>query len=318
MQIYDLRVVEAAGGFCRTGRPHFSWKLRSGKKDTKQVSFELCVFRGGEKVSSAGGEGECAYVLAEGEALLPRTRYEVRVTAEDNHGERAEEALVFETDKLSEPFAAKMIAPKQAPAPVYALKAKFTAKKPVKSARLYATALGLYECYFGGVKAGDSYFAPFWTSYPHTLEYQTYDVTSLIKEGENDFSMLIGKGWYAGALGFMKQRGIYGDKTAGMAEVRLLYKDGTEDVFATDETSARASTSSATLCAGGTSNTIPKIPCSLPKWASAKSRAFRARAWAFPSSTLPSTMRKTTASGATASAMSAPPARSTSKHLSAS
>ena len=73
MQLYDLRVVEAAGGFCRTGRPHFSWKLRSDKKDTKQVSFELCVFRGGEKVSSARGEGECAYVLAEGEALLTAT-----------------------------------------------------------------------------------------------------------------------------------------------------------------------------------------------------------------------------------------------------
>ena len=242
MQLYDLRVVEAAGGFCRTERPLFSWKLRSDKKDTKQVSFELCVLKNGKKVSSARGEGECAYVLAEGEALLPRTRYEVRVAAEDNHGERAEEALVFETDKLSEPFAAKMIAPKQAPAPVYALKGKFTAKKSVKSARLYATALGLYECYFGGKKAGDCYFAPFWTSYSHTLEYQTYDVTSLIKEGENDFSMLVGKGWYAGALGFMKQRGIYGDKTAGMAEVRLLYEDGTEDVFATDESFTAVST----------------------------------------------------------------------------
>ena len=176
-----------------------------------------------------------------GSALAPH-RYEVRVTAEGNHGERAEETLVFETDKLFEPFAAKMIAPKEVPAPVYALKGKFTAKKPVKAARLYATALGLYECYFGGVKAGDSYFAPFWTSYSHTLEYQTYDVTSLVKEGENDFSMLIGKGWYAGALGFMKQRGIYGDRTAGMAEVRLLYEDGTEDVFATDESFTAVST----------------------------------------------------------------------------
>lgn len=142
MQIYDLRVVEAAGGFCRTGRPHFSWKLRSDKKDTKQVSFELCVLKNGKKVSSAKGEGECTYVLAEGEALLPRTRYEVRVTAEDNHGEHAEQTLVFETDKLFEPFAAKMIAPKQVPAPVYALRGKFTAIKPVKAARLYATRSG--------------------------------------------------------------------------------------------------------------------------------------------------------------------------------
>ena len=101
MQLFDLRVVEAAGGFCRTERPHFSWKLRSEKKDTKQAAFELCVLQDGKKVSSAKGEGECAYILAEGEALLPRTRYEVRVTAEDNHGERAEASLVFETDKLS-------------------------------------------------------------------------------------------------------------------------------------------------------------------------------------------------------------------------
>ena len=135
-----------------------------------------------------------------------------------------------------------MIAPTEAPAPVYALKGKFTAQKPVRSARLYATALGLYECYFGGKKAGNTYFAPFWTSYSHTLEYQTYDVTSLVQKGENDFEMLIGKGWYAGALGFMKQRGIYGDRTAGMAEIRLYYEDGTEDVFGTDESFTAVST----------------------------------------------------------------------------
>ena len=242
MKIFDLRVMEAAGGFCRSERPHFSWKLRSEKKDTKQVAFELCVFRGGEKVSTAKGEGECAYVLAEGKPLAPRTRYEVRVVTVDNHGERAEASLFFETDKLSEPFAAMMIAPKKAPAPVFALKGKFAAKKPVRAARLYATALGLYECYFGGVKAGDSYFAPFWTSYSHTLEYQTYDVTSLVKEGENDFAMLIGKGWYAGALGFMAQTGFYGDRIAGMAEVRLVYEDGSEEVFCTDESFTAVST----------------------------------------------------------------------------
>ena len=214
MNLSDFRVVEAAGGFCRVEKPHFSWKLRSDERDTKQIKFELIILKDGKTIARAAGEGESVYVLPEGEALAPRTQYEARLTVEDNHGCRAGETLVFETDKLSEPFAAKMIAPTEAPAPVYALKGKFTAKKPVRSARLYATALGLYECYFGGKKAGDSYFAPFWTSYSHTLEYQTYDVTSLIQEGENDFEMLIGKGWYAGALGFMKQQGLYGGRTA--------------------------------------------------------------------------------------------------------
>ena len=242
MNLSDFRVVEAASGFCRVEKPHFSWKLRSDERDTKQIKFELVILKDGKTIARAAGEGESVYVLPEGEALAPRTQYEARLTVEDNHGCRAGETLIFETDKLSEPFAAKMIAPTEAPAPVYALKGKFTAQKPVRSARLYATALGLYECYFGGKKAGDSYFAPFWTSYSHTLEYQTYDVTSLIQEGENDFEMLIGKGWYAGALGFMKQRGIYGGRTSGMAEIRLYYEDGTGDVFGTDESFTTVST----------------------------------------------------------------------------
>ena len=236
MKIYDFRAVEAAGGFCRAARPHFSWKLKSDERDTVQTKYTLTVLCEGVPVQKASGEGESVYILPEGEELASRTGCEARLTVSDNHGNTDECVLSFETDKLSEPFTAKMIAPKEQIAPVYALKGKFTAKKPVKRARLYATALGLYECYVGENKAGDSYFAPFWTSYHHALEYQTYDVTSLVKAGENDFTMLIGKGWYAGKLGFMSQSGLYGDRTAGMAELHLTYEDGSEDVFATDET----------------------------------------------------------------------------------
>ena len=236
MKIYDFRAVEAAGGFCRAARPHFSWKLKSDERDTVQTKYALTVLCEGVPVQKASGEGESVYILPEGEELASRTGYEAHLTVSDNHGNTDECVLSFETDKLSEPFTAKMIAPKEQIAPVYALKGKFTAKKPVKRARLYATALGLYECYVGENKAGDSYFAPFWTSYHHALEYQTYDVTSLVKEGENDFAMLIGKGWYAGKLGFMSQSCLYGDRTAGMAELHLTYVDGSEDVFVTDET----------------------------------------------------------------------------------
>ena len=158
MKIYDFRAVEAAGGFCRSEKPRFSWKVQSENKDTVQTKFTLIVLKDGVPVQQAAGESESQYVLPEGEPLAPRTSYEARLTAYDNHGETASSVLFFETDKLSEPFTAKMIAPKEQLAPVYALKGKFTAKKPVKSARLYATALLLLSNKLSKMAAKTSLF----------------------------------------------------------------------------------------------------------------------------------------------------------------
>jgi alpha-L-rhamnosidase len=36
-----------------------------------------------------------------------------------------------------------------------------------------------------GKKVGNDYFTPGWTSYHKRLQYQTYDVTSLLKAGTN-------------------------------------------------------------------------------------------------------------------------------------
>ena len=130
MNLSDFRVVEAASGFCRVEKPHFSWKLRSDERDTKQIKFELVILKDEKTIARAAGEGECVYILPEGEALAPRTQYEARLTVEDNHGCRAEETLVFETDKLSEPFAAKMIAPKKPLHPSMRSRGNFLRKSP--------------------------------------------------------------------------------------------------------------------------------------------------------------------------------------------
>lgn len=50
----------------------------------------------------------------------------------------------------------------------------------IASARIYATAMGIYELTVNGKKAGDRYFAPDITSYATNLQYQTYDVGDLL------------------------------------------------------------------------------------------------------------------------------------------
>ena len=74
-------------------------------------------------------------------------------------------------------FKEKRISPK----PMHFFK-QIQLTKPVVRARLYATALGIYEFYIDGKKVGDRYFAPGFTSYESTLLYQTYDVTDMVQD----------------------------------------------------------------------------------------------------------------------------------------
>lgn len=75
--------------------------------------------------------------------------------------------------------------------------------------------------------------APGWTSYHQRLQYQTYDITSLLQK-ENEIALTVGNGWYKGYLGFVNEPDHYGSQTAILAMIRLEYKDGSVDYFGTD------------------------------------------------------------------------------------
>ncbi len=82
------------------------------------------------------------------------------------------------------------------------LRKSFTlADKPVASARLYTTALGLYEMHINGQRVGDHVLAPDWTDYRKRVRYNVYDVASLLKQGDNAVAALLGDGWYCGHIG---------------------------------------------------------------------------------------------------------------------
>ena len=90
-------------------------------------------------------------------------------------------------------------------------------EKPVKSARLYATALGAYEMFLNGKRVGDQVLAPGWTDYRERVVYQTYDVTALVAEGKNAIGALLAPGWYETPLEWFQQPNNYGDHAAGAA-----------------------------------------------------------------------------------------------------
>jgi alpha-L-rhamnosidase len=119
------------------------------------------------------------------------------------------------------------------PAPYF--RKTFQAARPLAGARLHITALGLYEAEINGQRVGDHVFAPGWTDYHTRVAVQTYDVTSLLRSGENVLGAILGDGWYCGHVAW-KGRRVYGDKPALLAALEISYQDGSSEVIVSDTT----------------------------------------------------------------------------------
>jgi len=121
------------------------------------------------------------------------------------------------------------------PDSVKALRHAFNVDRPVKSARLYATALGAYEFYLNGQRVGHDLLTPGWTDYRERVVYQTYDVTALLATGRNALGALLAPGWYETPLEWFQQPNNYGlTPPALRAQLRIEHTDGSVEWVATE------------------------------------------------------------------------------------
>jgi alpha-L-rhamnosidase len=119
--------------------------------------------------------------------------------------------------------------------PVKMLRKGFDVKAPVRSARLYATALGAYKFWINGNVVGDQMLAPGWTDYRSRVTYQAYDVTSSVKSGANAVGAYLAPGWYSTPLQWLQEPFNYGSTPPALkAQLRIEHTDGTVEWVATD------------------------------------------------------------------------------------
>ncbi len=107
-----------------------------------------------------------------------------------------------------------------------ALRKAFVLDKPVRRARLHATALGVYELHLNGVRVGDQHLAPGWTDYRRRVRTQTYDVTSALDKGQNVLGAVVAPGWFSGHAGLFNAVRFYGDDPALLAQLEIEFTDG--------------------------------------------------------------------------------------------
>ena len=225
--------------------PRLSWKLNDTA--SVQTAYRIQVFFDGYpdspvwdsgKVSS----GQSQLVPYRGPALKPCARYLWRVRAWTRQGEDSGFSAFawWETGLMDgAEFTASPIAHPDQQAeeltPVQRLRRVFELSEAPAKARLYATAQGIYSVFINGRRVSDAVLAPGHTSYNHRLQYQTYDVTGLLKRGKNVIAACLGDGWYRSALSHRKGF-TYGERTAFMAQLDLTMADGSLERIETDET----------------------------------------------------------------------------------
>jgi alpha-L-rhamnosidase len=170
-----------------------------------------------------------------------RAAVQVRVTGGDGVASDWSAPCAIEVGLLDEDdWVARFVGPAwnediSRPQPVPYLRREFDVERDVVRARVYATALGVYELELNGTRVGDHVLAPGWSSYPHRLRYETYDVTSLLSAGANAIGAVVGDGWYRGSLVDVRRRNRYGNQVALLCQLELAFADGTRQVVTTDE-----------------------------------------------------------------------------------
>ncbi|MDQ0895950.1 family 78 glycoside hydrolase catalytic domain [Agromyces ramosus] len=117
--------------------------------------------------------------------------------------------------------------------PLPLVRKDFDIDKPISSARLYSTALGVYTAEINGARVGDHELAPGWTDYSQLVQYQVYDVTELLQQGPNTIGVKLGTGWYAGHLAWVGPN-RYGTDPAFLGRLEITHDDGTTSVVTSD------------------------------------------------------------------------------------
>lgn len=225
-----------------TQSPRLSWAMTSEKRGAAQSAYQVRV-----AVSEAGLSGDVlwdsgqvaseqsVHVKFGGPQLQSGATYYWQVRVWDAGGRRSPWSNTGHwkmglLDPASE-FTAEWIRPGFAedtvnrPSPYF--RKEFELQKPVRNATAYITAHGMYEARINGQRVGDAYLTPGWTSYDTRLQYQQYDVTGLLQNGDNAIGALLGNGWYRDYLAWGDSRDHYGDDIALLFQLDIEYTDGT-------------------------------------------------------------------------------------------
>jgi alpha-L-rhamnosidase len=223
--------------------PRFSWLLDDDRRGARQSAYQLLVSSSADRLTVGDGDlwdsgkvesDATAHVVYAGAPLLAFASavWKVRSWDGDDAAGDWSEPASFELGPLSPQdwaavtgsrgaafIRASVVGDSKTSPPAPYLRREFDIPGTVVRARLYVTALGLYEASINGRIVTDDVHRPGWTDYSRRVPFQAYDVTELLQSGSNALGVILGDGWYCGFIGGRRQ--VYGDRPQALALLRI-------------------------------------------------------------------------------------------------
>ncbi|MBZ0300261.1 MAG: glycoside hydrolase family 78 protein [Anaerolineae bacterium] len=231
--------------------PRLGWQLHSDRPGARQTAYRILAASEPDQLSAGRADlwdsgkiesDQSIQVPYAGKKLISRQRVYWQVTAWDETGSAAtsepawfEMGLLLRRDWKAKWIGAALVGGPRSTIPAPYLRKAFTLPGPVQSARLYVTALGLYECSVNGQTVGDDVLMPGWTDFHKRVRYQVHDVTALLGAGENALGAILGDGWAVGYVG-MGGRQNYFDQPRLLAQLEVTLVDGRSLTVVSDRT----------------------------------------------------------------------------------
>lgn len=242
--------------------PRFGWTFNVAGRDQIQTAYEIIVSDNLKDIQQGNGStwstgkilsAQNIQVEYAGNALQSFTKYYWRVRTYDQQNEASEwsEVNSFETAMLQQSdWKAKWISDgsknperdedyfKEDRMPLF--RKEFAAGKKITAARLYISGVGYYEAYLNGKRISDHVLDPGFTTYGKQVLYAVYDVTALLKKGNNVAGIMLGSGWWNPLpIKFFGRWDLREYQQTGRpcvkAEFHVIYSDGSQETLATDE-----------------------------------------------------------------------------------
>ena len=231
-----------------TAEPRFSWQIASDKKNVRQTAYQIIVSTDKGEVWNSGRveSDQQLWVRYQGQPLKSATQCTWKVKVWTNVGETAwsDEAsfgigLLKESHWTGRWIGLEHLLPGEERGLHTRLAARYVRKefelnKPVKRAIAYVAGIGLHELHVNGVAYNREVLLPMPTDYRKTVLYNTYDITSGLKD-KNCIGLILGNG----RLFPMRQNKPYKAPVFGLPKCRINilieFTDGTTKRISTDE-----------------------------------------------------------------------------------
>lgn len=244
-------------------KPRLSWKFTATNRNQTQSAYEIIVSDNAQEIQQNKGSiwqtgkvstDQNVHIEYAGQPLKAFTKYFWRVKGYDKNGIASAWSSVatFETAAFKQSdWTAPWIGDgrkqfekdedfyQNDPMPLF--KKLIKTNKKIAAARLYISGLGYYEAYLNDKKIGNHVLDPGFTAYRKMVLYTTYDITSMLQNGDNTLGIMLGNGWFNPLpLRLFGRFNLRDHQETGRpivtAQVLIRYEDGNSDTIRTDKT----------------------------------------------------------------------------------